>query len=98
MFETFTIRTKPNETSPFKSDSKFSLMKMLSLDPLRSLNADEFAAWVLLTLFICFVYYMYSLLKASIMKKIFARSAGSHEVYSSRSSLGKEESEKAGTL
>lgn len=70
MFDTFTIRTKPYETSPFKSDSHFSLLKMLSLDPLRSLNAEEFFVWIFLTLTLCCIYSAYSLLKGVLRKRI----------------------------
>lgn len=48
-------------------------MKMLSLDPLASLGADEFIAWMVLTLFICFLLYMYSLAWAVLVKKLFGR-------------------------
>lgn len=73
MFETFTIRTKPSATSTFKNDSNFSLLKMLSLDPLACLGAEEFIAWMLLTLAICLVLYTYSLVWQAITARLFTR-------------------------
>ncbi|KAI5162317.1 hypothetical protein NEAUS03_1983 [Nematocida ausubeli] len=80
MFERFTIRTTPSETSRFKGDKHFSLLKMLSLDPIQALNAEEFAAWVGLTLIICLMLYLYSLLKRAIKKKILGANRGSVSV------------------
>ncbi|KAI5165848.1 hypothetical protein NEIG_01026 [Nematocida sp. ERTm5] len=71
MFERFTIRTKPYETSQFQSDKHFSVMKMLSLDPIGALAADEFTAWIILTLLLCFIFYLYSILKKAAKKRIF---------------------------
>ncbi|KAI5187979.1 hypothetical protein NEHOM01_2472 [Nematocida homosporus] len=71
MFETFTIRTEPFSSHLPTQLSVHPLLKLLSLDPTQTLYAEEFAIWLLVTLFLCFLYYLYLRLQKEI--KIFLK-------------------------
>lgn len=70
MFDTFTIRTVQKGVSAFWSEHSFSLLKLLSPDPLHLLGADEFVVWVALTLLLALLYYVYSLLHNRVAKRL----------------------------
>lgn len=69
--DTFTIRTSPQNKSMFFSEGRsFSLLRMLSPDPTHYLLAEEFIIWTALTLLLCFVYYVYTALRAEVSRRI----------------------------
>ncbi|KAH9386961.1 uncharacterized protein NEMAJ01_1857 [Nematocida major] len=73
MFEKFTIRTKPYETSPFQSEPGFSLLKMLSFDPIGEFSAEECISWAFLTLLGCCIYYFYGVIKKRVSLRILGK-------------------------
>lgn len=70
MFDNFTIRTSRQEKSVFPAEHGFSWAKLLSPDPTGTLCAEEFAAWGVCTLLLCFTYCAYSRVKARVLQRL----------------------------
>ncbi|KAI5190586.1 hypothetical protein NECID01_1027 [Nematocida sp. AWRm77] len=75
MFDNFTIRTVQKDTSTFPTERGFSLLKLLSPDPLQFLSSEEFLVLTVLTLFLALLYYIYHVLKRKILKRLSGRRA-----------------------
>jgi hypothetical protein len=69
LFSTFICRTVKIPASMFARDPGFSLMKLLSPDPLGILHLEEFVLWALLTLVLVSGFYFRSLFSGR--KRVF---------------------------